>query len=226
MVVAVEARALGLDFVTGRRRDVHVEVEQLGGLQPRVADVVGIADPGDGTTLDRTAVFHERVDVREDLAGVVLVREAVDHGHAGVAGEALDDLLLERADHHGVAHPGDHLRGVLDGFAATELRVARVEVDRAAAELLHPGLEREAGAGRGLLEDHDQRAVGERPVAFVALEARLDDPGAFEEIGELFAREVLELEEMLRGRHEWHRPVVRGVIRPRQRVRWCARRRG
>ena len=80
-------------------------------------------------------------------------------------------VLLEGADHHDVAHARDHLRGVLDRLAAAELRVARVEEDRRAAELVHAGLERQARARRLLLEDHRQRAVDERPVALVALEA-------------------------------------------------------
>src|SRR5712692_3787856 len=62
---------------------------------------------------------------------------------------------------------------------------------------MHPlGLERKARARRLLLEDHRQRAVFERPVAFVALEAVFDRAGAREQMLVLFAREVLELQEV------------------------------
>src|SRR5207302_10294935 len=102
----------------------------------------------------------------------------------------------EGADHDSVAHPRDDLCGVLRRLAAPELRVARLEEDRGAAELVHPGLERKARARRLLLEDHRQRAVFERPVAFVALKAVLDRAGAREQMLMLFAREVLELQEV------------------------------
>jgi hypothetical protein len=85
MVGAVQPGALGLDLVSGRRRYVHLEVEHLGGLQPGVADVVGIADPGHGAALDRTTMLDEGEDVGEDLAGVVFVGQAVDHRHPRVA---------------------------------------------------------------------------------------------------------------------------------------------
>jgi hypothetical protein len=109
-------------------------------------------------------MLDEGEDVGQDLAGVVFVGQAVDHRHARVGGEALDDRLLEGADHHDVAHARDHLRRILDRLAAPQLRVAGVEVDRRTAQLVHAGLERQARARAGLLEDHHQRAVGQRPV--------------------------------------------------------------
>src|SRR5574340_658026 len=99
-----------------------------------------------------------------------------------MAREALDHLLLEGADHHHVAHARDDLRRVLDRLAAAELRVARAEEDRRPAELVHARLEREPRAGRLLLEDHRERAILERPVALVALEALLDPARAREQM--------------------------------------------
>ena len=63
-------------------------------------------------------------DVGQDLAGMVLVGEPVDHRHARGAGEALDDRLLEGPHHDDVAHARDHLRRVLHRLAPAELRVA------------------------------------------------------------------------------------------------------
>src|SRR5882672_5167238 len=165
VVVVVDAGALGLDLVPGRRGHVYVEVEHGSRLQPGVADVVRVADPGDRLALDRATVLDVGVDVGEHLAGVVLVGEPVDHGHARVRGEALDDLLLEGPDHHQVAHARDHLAGVLDRLAAAELRVAGIQVDRGAAELMHARFERQSRARRGLLEDHGERAVLEQLAA-------------------------------------------------------------
>src|SRR5882672_25647 len=196
VVVVVDAGALGLDLVPGRRGHVYVEVEHGSRLQPGVADVVRVADPGDRLALDRATVLDVGVDVGEHLAGVVLVGEPVDHGHARVRGEALDDLLLEGPDHHQVAHARDHLAGVLDRLAAAELRVAGIQVDRGAAELMHARFERQSRARRGLLEDHGERAVLERPVAPVALELVLDPARAREQVLVFRAREILELQEM------------------------------
>ena len=111
--------------------------------------------------------------------------------------EALDDRLLERADHDDVAHPGNDLRGILHRLATAQLRIARVQVDGGPAQLVHAGLERQAGAGGGLLENHHQRAVCQRVVCLVALEAVLDEARAREQVVELFAGEIIETQEML-----------------------------
>jgi hypothetical protein len=102
-------------------------------------------------------------------------------------------VLLEGADHHQVAHARDDLCRVLDRLAAAELRVAGIEVDRRAAELLHAGLEGQARARAGLLEDHHQRAVEQRVIRLVALELVLDPVRSIEEIVVLGARKVFEL---------------------------------
>ena len=193
---AVKTRAGGLDFIAGRRGDVDVEIEKLGGLQPRIADVVRVADPRDRLASDIAPVLDESVDVAHDLARVILVREPVDDRNARMRREALDDLLLERADHDDVDHPADHARHVFDGLAAIELRVAGHEGDDGTAELMHAGFERDACARRLLLEHHGERAIVQRPVRFVALEPVLDPARAFEHIGELVAAEILELKEM------------------------------
>src|SRR5258708_34185225 len=139
----------------------------------------------------------EGVDVGEHLAGMVLVGEPVDHRHARLRGEALDDRLLEGADHDDVDHARDDARAVLDGLAAAQLRLARVEHDRRASQLVDAGFERHARARRALLEDHCQHAVGERLVGDVVLEPLLDQACAAEKVFELPALEVGEPQEML-----------------------------
>src|SRR5882672_6047569 len=194
--LAVLVELFLLDLVARRGRDVQPEVEQRRRLQPAVADVVRVADPGHGLAADRAAVLDEGEDVAEDLARVVLVGQAVDHRHARVPCEPVEDVLLEGAHHDDVAHARDHLRHVLHRLAATELRVARGEEDRGAAELVEAGLEREPRARRLLLEDHRQGAVLQRPVALVALELRFQPLGAREQVLVLLAREVVEPQEV------------------------------
>ena len=45
-----------------------------------------------------------------------------------MCGEALDDRLLERADHHDVDHARDHPRDVFERLAASQLGVVAVRV--------------------------------------------------------------------------------------------------
>jgi len=146
-------------------------------------------------------VLDEGEDVRQYLAGMVFVGEPVDHRNARMRGEALDQVLAERADHHDVDHPRDHARHVLDRLAARELRVVPVQVDRDAAELVHAGLERHARARAGLLENHRERSVAQRLVDLVALEAVLDPTRAREQVVELLPVEVAELQEVLGRGH-------------------------
>jgi hypothetical protein len=75
------------------------------------------------------------------------------------------------------------LGAVLDRLGAAQLAVAGGQVHHAAAQLVHAGLKAHAGAGAGLLEDHGQRAVGQRVVLLVGLELALDQRGALEQVG-------------------------------------------
>ena len=162
---------------------------------------------------DCTSVLDVGEDVREDLARMVFVGEPVDHRHARMRGEALDDRLLKRADHHDVHHPRNYARNVLDRLAARQLRIAAVQVDRDAAQLIHAGLERHARARRRLLEHHRERAIAQRLIDLVALEPILDPARALEQPRELVAREIAELQEVLgwRRRHVLSPPRRRNV---------------
>ena len=86
-----------------------------------------LASPIQATVLPRdgAALLDEGEDVGQDLARVIFVGQPVDHRHARMRGEALDDRLLEGADHDDVDHARDDARDVLDRLAAAELRVAR-----------------------------------------------------------------------------------------------------
>ena len=174
-----------------------MEAEYLGRLQPRVQHVVGVADPGHDLAGDRAAVLDVGEDVGQHLARVVFVGQAVNHRHARMGGEALDDVLAEGAHHDDVAHAAHDLAGVFHRLAAAKLAVARVQVDRGAAQLVHAGFERQAGAGRIFLEHHHQRAVDQRVVHLVGLEFALDDVGALDDVLEFVEREVGELQEVL-----------------------------
>src|SRR5262249_25331752 len=78
---------------------------------------------------------------------------------------------------------------------AAELHVVPGEHDHVAAELAHGDIERDARAGRRLVEDHRQHAPGERlcprgPAALLHRAARIDDRA------QLARRNVDQVEEM------------------------------
>ena len=90
------------------------------------------------------------------------VGEAVDDGHRGVLGHFQQAFMGVGAHHDGIDVAAENLRGIGDGLAAAQLHVGRGEVDHVAAELAHPDLEADAGAGGGFFEDHRQHPAGER----------------------------------------------------------------
>ena len=144
------------------------------------------------------------IDIGQDLARVILVGEPVDDRDAGMRREAFDDGLLEGANHDHVDHSRDDPSEVLDRLAARELCVAAIEVDGNPTELVHAGLERDARARGSLLEHHRQGSIAQRLVDLVALETFLDPARAVEQVVELVAAEIAELQEML-GDHAYDR---------------------
>src|SRR5687767_6915835 len=108
VICTVEPGTFRLDSVTGRSRNMDVEVEQFCSLQPRIAYVIRIPDPGYRSAADFAAVLDERVDIAHDLAGMVLVRQSVDDRHPGKLCKTFDDGLFKRTDHHDIHHAADH----------------------------------------------------------------------------------------------------------------------
>ena len=77
-------------------------------------------------------------------------------GHAGIAGQRRRSCLLEGAGHDAVDHAAEDAGHVGDALALAEADVAGAEVEGVAAQLAHADLEGNAGARRGLLEDHGE----------------------------------------------------------------------
>ena len=58
-------------------------------------------------------------DIREHLAGMMLIGQAVDDRNARMRRKALNNFLAKGADHDDVAHAGHHLRCIFHRFATT-----------------------------------------------------------------------------------------------------------
>ena len=171
------------------------KAEADGGVNPARRDVVAVAAPGHDLAGDRPLLFLQGHHVGHDLARVRGVGQPVDHRHGRVARQLVELLRLVGADHDRVDIARQHARRVGDGLAAAELAVGGVQKDRIAAELAHRHLERDAGPGRRLLEDHRQGLAGERPVAPAVLVGDAD----IEDAAQLGAVELVDVEEVARA---------------------------
>src|SRR5215212_2515229 len=134
--------------------------------------------------------FANRHHVGQRLARMGRVGQPVDDRYRRVLGELLHFGLRVRTDHDPVEVAREHDRGVLDGFAAAELKVAGREVEAATAELVDPDLERDTGPRRRLLEDHSERAAGEKVVLLAAPLESLELVGELEDLEEVVAAPV------------------------------------
>src|SRR3990172_540149 len=153
----------GIRLVPLRARHPQVEPEDVGRLDPRVGHVVPVPDEGHPHLPEILAPLAGGHQVGEDLARMVPVRQPVDHRDGCGGGELHRRFVRERTDHDGVRIPGKDARGVPDRLPAADLRVLRGQEERVTAQPGHRNLERDAGPGRRLLEDHRQRLPRERP---------------------------------------------------------------
>ena len=154
---AVGRHQFRLWLETLRATDAQFEIEGRGRVDIRLADIVAVADPGHGNAGDGAAMLLPSLDVREQLAGMEIVAEGVDHRYAGICGESHQPLVIEGADGYAIDHARDHAGGVLDRLAAAELAVAGGDEQAGAVHLRHGSLECDPRAGGSLLEDQSQR---------------------------------------------------------------------
>ena len=187
----------------GRRRDIDREAETRGGVNPARQHIVAVADPGDRAPANVAQTLLEGEEIRHDLAGMREFGEAVDDGHRGVARQLGQIVVRENADHDGVDEARQHARRVGDALASSDLHLIAREHDRLAAQIAHGEIEGDAGAGRGLVEDERQIFAGERTRRRLdALHApRFQRFGEIEDVAQLRAREIGEIEKMTRPRH-------------------------
>ena len=109
------------------------------------------------------AVLLNGHHVGQNLRGVVGVRQAVPHGHAGILRQVLHRLLVVAPVLDAVEEPAQHLGGVLQGFLFAHLGGVRVQIGDVGPLLGGRHLEGAAGAGGGLFkQQHDVLALHRR----------------------------------------------------------------
>src|SRR5436309_1906078 len=106
-------------------------------MPPRAARARSPSARAGGSPPGRRRPTAQRDTVREDLAGVVEVREPVDDRHARAGGE-IGDALVEEGARHDQVDPTLEVAGDVAGrLPLAEADVAGGEVDGGAAELRH-----------------------------------------------------------------------------------------
>ena len=149
--------------------------------------------------LERAGAALERVEVEQRLGRVlVLAVPGVDHRGARPARDQRGGAGVRRADHdRGRVVGGQRLHRVLERLALVDARAGRLDADEVGAEALGGQLEARAGAGRGLVEEVDDRAPAQRGDLLDLAPGDLGEAlGAAEDALDVVAREVVDRQQM------------------------------
>ena len=140
----------------------HVDPHDGAGVEQGVAHVVPVSEVDELLSAESSELLLDSDHIGQSLAGVLEVVEAADDGNRGVLAELIHHLVIERTVHDAVDEPAHDTGGVLDGLAVdAHLHLGFVDVERVSAEFGDRDIERDPGAGAGLLEDHRERLAFE-----------------------------------------------------------------
>src|SRR5204863_9650093 len=92
----------------------------------------------------------------EGLAGMLEVAQGVDHWDGSVLCKLGDGVVRKGAENDGIDPPLEIVRHIAQRFTRAEALARLVYEDRGAAERSHAGLEGDARAQRGLLEEEHE----------------------------------------------------------------------
>ena len=102
-------------------------------------------------------------------------------------GEVFEFLVFEDAGHDAVDHAGEDAGDIGDGLAGAQADFGGSDVDGVAAEVIHGGFERDAGAEGGFFEDAGEDfAAGEGVVVAGGFELSFEAFGDVEDVEESF----------------------------------------
>ena len=191
-----DQRGIGEVFLRGAGHKVHAHL--CTAHHQRVAHVVaGVAHVHQLDPFKRSEVLPDGQEIRQDLRGVELVGQPVEHRHPGIVRQGVHDLLAVAPVLDAVEHPAQHPGGVGDGLLLADLGALGVQIGAAHAQVRGRDLEGAAGAGGGFFKDQGDVFSGEHPVGDAALFLRLQRGGDVQEVGDLCRREVQQLEKVL-----------------------------
>ena len=147
----------------------------------------------------------ERHHIRHDLAGMRLFGQAIDDRYRCIGRQLVEAVVIENADHDRIDIARQHLGGIGDGLAATELHFLAGQHQRFAAELAHADIERHARPRRRPLEDHRQHLAGQRTLSAQGVAPLcLHAAAGFDDLAQLRTGDFGEVEEVLVVRGKRH----------------------
>ena len=111
---------------------------------------------------------------------MLLIRQCVDDGDRREAGVFVHDALAVRAHGHDVDVAGEDAGDIADGFSLAEAHLARGQVHRERAEVVHCDLEADAGAqGRFLEQEREVLTFEQAPRRGLQAGGELQEVGGF-----------------------------------------------
>src|SRR5208282_2544685 len=138
-----------------RGGDPELETEPFGGPDPGVCNVVvAVADKADFQVIQRLSPFEDGEQIRQNLAGMLGVREGINRRDPAIVSESLNIGLCKGPDHCSVKQAPKHSRGVDDRLTSSKLNVAGGKENYTASHFPDPNLKTDAGPSRRLAEQH------------------------------------------------------------------------
>ena len=187
--------------VIGRGSDGERKAQPLGRPHPGAGHVVvPVPHEGDFHILPRTGAvdFLNGKQVRQNLAGVLLVRQGIDGGNAGKAGEFLHFLLSVSPDGGAVDHTSQHAGRILDGLSTPELDVMDGKEHGTAPQFTDAHFKGNAGAGGGFGKD-ERPGLPLQGKAFVMAAFRLKPVAQGEQVPDFVSGKLFDGKEVVHG---------------------------
>ena len=140
---------------------------------------------------------------------MVAGRQPVDDRHLRLLGELCDHVVRASPHDDRVHVAREHARGIPHRLPSSQLELLAAQDQGRAAELGHPDLERDARAGRRLLEHQRDAPAGQRVGAHAVSAPRLQLERSVQQGAQLSLRELLAREEVTdheKRKMVWHHP--------------------
>ena len=187
----IRRRAVALRADTG---DLHPS--QQSAHDEAVCHAAAVADKAELPARKAAPALPNGHQVGQNLAGMGVIRQAVDHRHTGQLGKLFQIALAVGAPHHAVVVAAQHPGGVLEGLAPAGLQLGGVHVIAQAAHLVHTHLKAGAGAGGRLGEQHGHRFTGQQGGSAAQFLLCLELVGHIQDVGQLAGGQIAHFQQI------------------------------